>query len=524
MIVPITHAESDVPRPGRTGVAEGLADAELQATLIAVEEGARTEPGLLPEGFHRRVIGLFAANVLTVVVVGLSFIAYSKILTPQEFGLYAVGLSAATLLALILDGGLKTTIIKLDTELPEEEESSIAVLMLVVSVGLILLLVAGERTLLAMRPGISQDARFITLFVGIALLFYPFVTLPTAKLERSLEYGHIAWIESLGMVVERGAPALLLVFTKLGIYSFVWALLASRILRALVLARFHAVSLIRASRSGFLKSLRHLREGAWIQAGTISSVARDNLHTLLVGPFFGKVWIGYYAWALQICLVSSQIFAQISARVSLPLLAQAGSFEKRWARCLRQVRFLTMLTVPVLCGVLLILPDVNSHFFQGKWQPALGLVPLLFLRMIPGMATTPVGPLIMVHRSGSAFAITNLLWTLAEVIGGITLAWVLGPTGLAWSYALVVWLGLWLMLASLRRSTAGLAWDLVKEIGMRPSLLLAVGVTVSVSLIPGLSRQLVAGPWLIYWVVGGVVLCSYLIEPELRGFLVHGET
>jgi len=59
-----------------------------------------------------------------------------------------------------------------------------------------------------------------------------------------------------------------------------------------------------------------------------SSVARDNLHILLVGPLFGKEWIGYYAWALQICLVSSQVFAQISARVSLPLLAQAGSFQR----------------------------------------------------------------------------------------------------------------------------------------------------------------------------------------------------
>src|SRR5882724_11715921 len=65
---------------------------------------------------HRRVIGLFAANILSIVVVGASFVVYSRLLSPPEFGLYAVALSTATLLALILDAGLKTTIIKSETE------------------------------------------------------------------------------------------------------------------------------------------------------------------------------------------------------------------------------------------------------------------------------------------------------------------------------------------------------------------------------------------------------------------------
>jgi O-antigen/teichoic acid export membrane protein len=203
--------------------------------------------------------------------------------------------------------------------------------MVVVSAGLLLLLVATEGPLLAMRPGIRHDAKFVTIFVGIALVFYPFVTLPTANMERKLRYGQLAWIESLGMVVERGGPALLLILTKGGIYCFVWALLASRVLRALILAQYHRIDFLRASWAGFSDSLRHLREGAGIQAGTLSAVMRDNLHTLLVGPLFGKEWIGYYAWALQICLVSSQLFAQISARVSLPLFAQAQEFDHRAA-------------------------------------------------------------------------------------------------------------------------------------------------------------------------------------------------
>jgi O-antigen/teichoic acid export membrane protein len=497
---------------------------EERSAVIAAETGTPEESRAgLTNRVHRQVIGLFVANVLTILVVGLSFIAYSKLLSPPEFGLYAVALSAATLLALILDGGLKTTIIKLEADLPREEESSIAILMVLVSLGLVLALVALAQPFLALRPEIKHDARFVVFFVGVALLFYPFVTLPTAKLERALKYGHIAWIESLSTVVERGGPALFLLFTNAGIYSFVWALLLSRVLRAVILASFHPVKPWSGSWAGLSKSTRHLREGAWIQAGTISSVTRDNLHTLLVGPLFGKEWVGYYAWALQICLVSSQVFAQISARVSLPLLAQAGNFEKRWPRCLYQIRMLTMLTVPVLCGVWLILPTVNSHFFQGKWQPALALVPFLFLRMIPGMATTPLGPLVIVHRGGPTFGIANLVWTLLEVTGACIFAWALGPTGLAWSYALVVWMGLWILMVSLHRDTANLMKDLTREIVVRPSLIWAVFATFALILAARVFQLPSSASWLIYVAAGFVILSSYLFEPELRGFLIHGQ-
>jgi O-antigen/teichoic acid export membrane protein len=477
--------------------------------------------GAVPDTtMYRRLIGLFAANMLTIVVVGVSFLVYSRILTPPEFGLYAVAFSLATLLALILDGGLKTTIIKHEVDLQGDEESSIAILMMFVSAALILTLAVAVQPLLALRPSVTHDARFVLLFVGVALSFYPFVTLPTAKLERGLKYEHIAWIESLSTIVERGAPALLLIFTKAGVYSFIWALLLSRILRTAILAKFHPIRLRAATWSGFLKSVKHLREGAWIQTGTISSVIRDNLHTLLIAPLFGITWVGYYAWALHVCLVSSQVFAQISARVSLPLFAQARNFESRWPRYLHQIRMLTMLTVPVLCGVWLILPAIDSHFFHGKWQPALVLVPLLFIRMIAGIATTPLGPLIIVHRGGAAFGIANSLWAAAEVLGACVFIRVLGPTGLAWSYATVVWIGLWLLMIALRRDTTSLMKDLARDVLLRPSAAWAFSLTLGFSLfaradVPGFNG------WPAYFCSFLLILSSYLLEPELRGFLAY---
>src|SRR5262245_57783003 len=148
--------------------AERTSVLEQRSDVVSAEADAERQSGATSTNdVHRHVIGLFAANVLTILVVGLSFIAYSKLLSPPEFGLYAVALSTATLLALILDGGLKTTIIKLEKDLPREEESSIAVLMILVSLGLILVLVAVAQPFFSLHAEIKRDARFVVLFVGV---------------------------------------------------------------------------------------------------------------------------------------------------------------------------------------------------------------------------------------------------------------------------------------------------------------------------------------------------------------------
>ena len=493
--------------------------------LSSQHGGSGDASGKFNKGVGRQVIGLFGANILTLAVVGLSFLAYSKLLSPPEFGLYAMALSAATLSALVLDGGLKTTIIKLKGSLPRDEEASIALLMLLVSLVLIVVLVVAGKTFLSRFAGLKHDVTFVSLYVGITLLSYPFFTIPTAMLERQLKYGHIAWIESIGMMLERAAPALLLIWTSVGLYAFVWALLISRVFRIGVLSTFHRINLFAASRRGMKNSFELFKEGGWIQLGTVSAVVRDNLHTLLVGPLFGKAWIGYYAWALQVCLVSSQIFAQISARVSLPMMAQADTFEERWPKCLYQIRLLAVLTIPMLCAVWIALPTANSYFFSGKWQPALTLIPLFFLRMVPGVATTPLGPLIMVHKGGRVYAIVNILWTIAEILVASFLLKAIGPEGLAWSCAFVVWAGLWLMIRALGQQTIRLSKDVVRKLLKHRSVAFVVPVSICLaSFFWYRHRSVEAEPALIFIMAAALVLFSYFLAPELRKLLNNEKT
>jgi O-antigen/teichoic acid export membrane protein len=184
-----------------------------------------------------------------------------------------------------------------------------------------------------------------------------------------------------------------------------------------------------------------LREGMGLQIAVSLSMLRDNIHLLLVGPWFGKEWAGLYAWALQLCAVASQVFVQTAARVALPALRLTQGMDSRWKATLTQIAWLTIFTAPPLVFLTDIAGAANEALFDSKWTASLGLVPFLIVRMLPGLATTSLGSLVLAERDARAYAVASAWWTGGEVLVAATLLWLYGPIGLAWSYAFMAWLG-----------------------------------------------------------------------------------
>jgi O-antigen/teichoic acid export membrane protein len=259
-----------------------------------------------------------------------------------------------------------------------------------------------------------------------------------------------------------------------------------------------------------------VRKGLGIQAGGAGALVRDNLHVLLVVPFFGKAWAGYYTWGYQLGLVLSQAFVQVSSRISLPLLAQATSFEERWRICLDQARWMMIFTGPLLVAGLAVISPIDLQFFGGKWAPAIGLLPFLFLRMVGGAAITPVGNLLPVQSGSRAFARVALQWTALEAAAAAALLAAAGPAGLAYSGAAGVWIGILLFLRPLNRDTWARFADILRELWTRPSLAFAAAASAAVHFVfvKGSFR------WSVSLAAAALtVAASYCLEPEIRRFL-----
>src|ERR1039457_3865292 len=308
---------------------------------------------------NKNYYSLFFSYGMSFAVIGFSYIVYSKILTPGEFGLYSIALSIASFGIFILEGGIKTAIIKNTESFSDMDQRTSLSWLLMVSIVLSLLLIAAKYPLGFYFPIIKEDYLFLSLFTIIYLLTYPFIVISTAFLERKLHYQRLAWVEAISNTIERGGPVVFLLWTELGIYSFVVALLLGRLIRVAAVSASHPVKLCPIHIDRLRSILPLMREGVWLQLATGMSLLRDNLHTIILAPLWGKAWVGYYSWGLQLCMVLSQAFVQVSARVSLPRMAQQMSFSERWETCIEQIRFLVIYTAPLLITALLVVPGIN---------------------------------------------------------------------------------------------------------------------------------------------------------------------
>jgi O-antigen/teichoic acid export membrane protein len=469
-------------------------------------------------GLRVSVASLFTAYVVSFIVVGLSYLLYSRLLSPAEFGLYSAALVIASFGQLLLDGGLKNTLIKSRLAFSPVVEGTLMSLMLAAAAAIATGLLLGWLSR-APEASSGRDQGFLAAFAAIFLVAYPLLVFPTARLERAFRYRRLAWIETCGGIIERAGPALLILLGA-GLWSFVGALAAAMAFRAAALAVSAPVRPCLPTPARVRVALAPLTEGAWFQVGVGANLVRDGLHVLLVGPMFGAAWIGYYGWAMQLARIASQAFVQVAARVSLPLFAQSVKRAARWRACLGQVELLAMATSPLLGACLVVVPSVDVTLFHDRWAPAVAILPFLFLRMVPSMATTPVGTLLLVEAGARWYTLCVWAWTAVELAGAVVLLAALGPVGLAVSSAAMVWPGLLILAWAMIGAADQRLLELLRALLFRPSLAITV-LGVAIAQI-GLSAWFVAsnrGHVAALLFAGTLLAAAYLSEARLRALL-----
>ena len=460
---------------------------------------------------RRLVIPLLAAYSASFVALGISYIYCSKLLTPAEFGAYTMALAVGAFAVLVLDGGIKVSIIKRQFDLTRDEQGGL-LLALMAFAGFLLAILA-VLFLVRNKPWVDAPwgDELVVAFAAIYIVSYPWIGISTALLERRLEYSKIARVEALSMIVERLSPLAILTVFKLGLMSFAIGLVAGRVTRLVLLVSLAPVApLVRE----FSNTRRMFAEGLWTQVGSGAAAVRDNLHVIIIGPFFGAAWVGYYGWALQLSTLASQAFAQVAARIALPLAAQTLTWEQRWDTILAQVRILAAATAPLLAATLLLAPWIDQWYFAGKWLESLPILALLCARMVPGVATSPLGPLLIVERGTRHYALANVVWSGAEFAAGAGAAYCLGRRGLAYSWAVTAWVGMAALIWVLRQdfvhrflqvctavlntpavgisvawAVAGIGWVGVGRLGTNPMLSSVASICVVVSCV-ALDRRL----------------------------------
>ncbi len=360
--------------------------------IVGQPEASETSSPSPAADIRRRAflgIALLGARGIAIRVIGLGGnVVLARLLTPNDFGAVAFGLSVIAFMTLLSAGGLGAGLVRRPEAPTVEELRSLVGLELVVTV-IIGAAVMGVGVWLG---GIGDVTAVMILSLPILAVRVPALI----TLERDLAFGPIALVEA----AEVFAYYVWAVATVVAGFG-VWGLATASIVKAVAGTSI----LVVRSPTGTLKplfSLRHIRPllgfGIRFQAVALAHTVRDQGVNMGTAAIAGTATLGLWALASRVLQLPFLLFESLW-RVSYPAIAQlltAGEDAKPLLE--RGVRLASTATGLVLTPLVTSAPALMVGVFGERWEAASGVIP-------PACLALQVSGPISVATAGYLFAI-----------------------------------------------------------------------------------------------------------------------
>lgn len=401
-------------------IEDPLADATAARALAGALDAESAGEPLTSESYlqgaelrRRASGGLFVVGTRGVAVLLLGFGGYvvlARLLTPREFGIYAVGLAFVSFVALLSDGGLGAGLIR-RAEAPEDEE-------LRALVGLQLTATAALTVIALCAAPFFGGAGWVVAILVASMLVVPFQFPGRILLERSLDYRPMAIVE-VSQVFVYHASAIVLVVLGMG----VWGLACAYVLRSLV----GTVLMVRASGTGLvlpLLSVRRIRPllsfGMRFQATTGAHFLGDYGMNWAIATVAGVSTLGL--WNLVRRLMEAPLLLiGTFGTVGFSVMSRLVHAKEDSARLLERVLSIAAVGSGVLLAALAgssagLIPSV----FGDQWSPASSAVPWTCLAFgIGGSAS--LGMRSYLYAVGDSTAVLRASITQTAVAFAVTI-------------------------------------------------------------------------------------------------------
>ena len=301
------------------------------------------------------------ARVAVEAVLLISMVVLARLISPAEFGYFAVAIIVQELALVITAEGVGTALVQRATV---DREHLQAGLWLGLVVGLVLgLLTLVAASLIVVPVFGARTAELVRLATPLFLICAA-GTVPMALLRRRLEFRRLSTIDVATSVV-RAVGSLALAIVGLQSEALVLGGIAAGVTTT-VMAWIYAPAPMPRLR---LKAARELMSyGLPASVASMSWVGFRNCDYAIVSARLGAVQAGYYFRAYMLAVEYVKKISIVVGQVGLPVLARAGD-EMSVLRG-QMVRMLAILTFPMLAVLTITAPQLVPWLFGAEWAPA----------------------------------------------------------------------------------------------------------------------------------------------------------
>jgi O-antigen/teichoic acid export membrane protein len=361
-----------------------------------------------------------------------SMIVLARLLFPRDFGLFGMVTAVTGFLSMFRDFGLSMA----SVTRPSVTEDQLSTLFWVnVAVGGVLAaLCAGMAPILVRFYG-EPRLFLITVALAVGFLFNGAAAQHRAILQRRMQFGTLAVIDTVGLVAGIGT-AVAMAISGFGY----WALVMMAVVPQAVTAfgAWIATGWI----PGMPKRQTGVRSMLWYGGtvtvnGLIMYVAY-NVDKVLVGRFWGADALGIYGRAYQLISLPTDSLNSTVAQVAFPALARIhADLGRLRSYFLQGYGLFFAVVVPITVGCALFAEDIVKVFLGPKWSEAASIFRLLAPTMLVFAVINPFGWLMM--ATGYSVRSLKIALVIAPcVILGYSIGLPGGAHGVALAFSVVM--------------------------------------------------------------------------------------
>lgn len=367
------------------------------------------------------IVALVSRTVAVQVVVFGGSVALMRLLSPREFGVFAIVQSVLAVVVFFGDTGVGGALVRQREAPTERQLSSVFYLQVAVSLALMAAIVAVAGVLPRIWPDLPDDAPLLLRITAADFVLVSLRIAPMLLLERQLRFGMLSLMDVAGGLTFY-LVAVALAFAGFG----VWALAAAVLARAvLITVLVFYVSDWRPRAIFAWSDLGPLvRFGLAQQSRNIIGLVNDAVTPFWGGRMLGVTAVGYLNWARQTAYFPLKMVDTLRT-VGFPLFARLqhdrALLGESLGRAIHLCAFVTCASVGLCVG----LGEPLTRFvFSEQWLPAVPLLVVFAGAISVGFLSPLVASALDAIGRPGVFARVALLWTV--------ITWIAVPIGTAY--------------------------------------------------------------------------------------------
>jgi lipopolysaccharide exporter len=431
-------------------------------------------------------------------------IVLARLLTPADYGLFAIALSVQLVGQNLAELGLPAALVRMpEPPSAELQAATIGFLLAITSaIAATVLLVA-----FVVVPALGSESRILEVaaITLLALPFYATRAVPMAMMDRQMSFGRVAAVEGAD-TIGFNLFALIAALAGMGVFSLAGAVPVGAVLGMIV-----AWSIQRTARRPrfALSPIKPLIGfGSRVSALGILYLGRDLGFVAVVGAVGGASMAGFYAMAKRLFSFPTALSAAVS-RVGLPTLSQAGGQRPEGtAQMIGQIAFVCGLPLALVAGSI---GPLIAVLLGDDWLPTEDIVILGSLSMmLTASLASPINSYCLAEgRPNAPVAAIAVELVVSFLLAG-TLIGVLSESGIGIAMSAGSLVAAVVLLSSVPREVRVGAFGIVRATVVSAVAAAAGAVLPVADDATGLALSL--GVVTIVW----LALASLLLRPEAR--------